>query len=106
MSHGKTLRYLLTLWDQSLGCKTQTVVAVPPQQPMTALWTPTTGLHILSAKGRVTAWGPSLVWAYRGCLGARDLPGVDGVVQDLSSRGGVESVLHWRLDHSVGTGHL
>jgi hypothetical protein len=105
-SHSRMLHYLLILWGRHLGCRNQTVAVVPSQQPPTALWMPTTEFHILSAKGRVMAWGLFLAWTDRGCLDARDLPGADGVAQDLASRGGVASVLRWHPGHSAGTGHL
>ena len=92
-SNSRLLYYLLTLWDRHLGCRNQMVAAVPPQQPLTAMLMPKTALRTLSAKGRVTAWGLFLAWADRGCLGARDLPGADGVVQALASPGRVAHVL-------------
>jgi len=92
-SNSRLPHYLLTLWGRHLGCRNQMVAAVPPQRPLTALWMPKTALRTLSATGRVTAWGLFLAWADRGCLGARDLLGEDGVVQALASRGRVARVL-------------
>jgi hypothetical protein len=71
--------------------------------PLQQLWVP---YPILTAGGRVAAWGLSSAGADREYLGVRAQLDAGVVVPGLASRGWVAGVLRSHLGHSIGMGHL